>query len=159
MGRSEVKLWGSLEYLKQGWKTLNEDGGRDERLNARWGKHVRYISSLEEVRHIHYHWRAIVSPWVYGRVSPLRETVDKSNLWAMRPDRAVRGETELILIRSHRGTRLWTRVPIAWRAVQSLVDGFALYSPLGFVVSFCLYTLPDLAGGYLVIYLWSWSRT
>lgn len=35
--------------------TLNEDGGRVERLNARWGKHVRYISSLGEVRHIHYH--------------------------------------------------------------------------------------------------------
>ena len=91
--------------------------------------------------------------------SRLLEAGDNSNLRAMKPDRAVRGETELILIHSPSGTRLWTRVPVAWRAVQSLVDGFALYSPLGFVVSFCLYTLPDLAGGYLVIYLWSWSRT
>ena len=139
--------------------TLNEDGGRDGWMNARWGKNVRYILSLGEVWHVHYHWRAIVAPWVHGRVSPLREAVDKSNLRAMRPDGAVRGETGLIHIHSPRGECLWTRVPLAWRAVQSLVDGFALYSPLGFVVSFCLYTLPDLSGGYLVIYLWSWSRT
>ena len=45
---------------------------------------------------------------------------------------------ELILIHSLRGERRWTRAPVAWRAVQSLIDGFALYSPLGFVVSFCL---------------------
>lgn len=70
--------------------------------------------------------------------SRLLEAGDNSNLRAMKPDRAVRGETELILIHSPSGTRLWTRVPVAWRAVQSLVDGFALYSPLGFVVSFCL---------------------
>ena len=70
--------------------------------------------------------------------SRLLEAGDNSNLRAMRPDRAVRGETEPILIHSPRGARLWKKVPVAWRAVQSEVDGFALYSPLGFVVSFCL---------------------
>ena len=61
-GQVGSKAMGKFGISKTRGKTLNEDGGRDERMNARWGKHVRYISSLEEVRHIHYHWRAIVAP-------------------------------------------------------------------------------------------------
>ena len=44
---------GKFGISKTRGKTLNEDGGRDGRLNARWGNHVYYISSLGEATHVH----------------------------------------------------------------------------------------------------------
>ena len=44
---------GKFGICKTRGKTLNEDGGRDGRLNTRRGNHVSYMSNLREATHAH----------------------------------------------------------------------------------------------------------